>query len=53
MERGSLVVSSTKILTSFELVAPISVARIVVATGQTLLSNLGKVSTGLIAPLSA
>ena len=39
MERGSFVVSSTKMFTSFGIDAPISLARMVVATGQTLLSN--------------
>src|SRR5258708_24832744 len=52
MERGSLVVSSTKMLTSFGIALPISVARMVVAAAQTLLSNFGTFSTGLVAPVS-
>src|SRR6266851_5943167 len=52
MERGSFVVSSTKMFTSFGIGAPISVDRMVVATGHTLLSNFGILSTGLVAPVS-
>src|SRR6185437_4763898 len=52
IERGALVVSSMKMLTSFGIVAPISTDRIVVATGQTLLSNLGRLSIGRVAPVS-
>src|ERR1700722_1422988 len=52
MERGSLVTSSIKMFTSFGIEASISIARMVVATGQILLSNFGMVSTGLMAPVS-
>src|SRR5271170_8132631 len=50
MERGSFVVSSTNMFTSFGMALPISVARMVVATAHTLLSNLRMLSTGLSAP---
>src|SRR5688500_5371034 len=52
MVRARFVVASMNMFMSLGMVSPISVAKMVVATGQTLLSNLGPSPTGLVEPLN-